>query len=102
MAEPNYRSAAPAKAGAYSEEESGPQGSAVIKVPHGQPDMTSEQLRQIEELFHAVKTGSSEERAALLARADPEVRREVESLLGVQSGNLLDRPVAEVVAQLME
>ena len=43
--------------------------------------MTPERFRQIEELYHAAREGTAEERAALLAEADPELRREVESLL---------------------
>jgi Tol biopolymer transport system component len=41
----------------------------------------SERWRQIEELFHALLECDSAERAALLARTEPGVRREVESLL---------------------
>ena len=54
--------------------------------------MTPERLRQIEELFHSARQGSAEERAALLAEADPELRREVESLLAERGGGILDRP----------
>jgi Tol biopolymer transport system component len=62
--------------------------------------MSSDRMRQIEELFHAVREGSAERRAALLARADPEVRREVESLLARQSDDLLlDRPAVETMTQ---
>src|SRR5262245_8636819 len=58
--------------------------------------MTENGLQQIQDLFHAVREGSTEERAALLKRADPELRREVESLLARQSDNfLLDRPQLE-------
>jgi eukaryotic-like serine/threonine-protein kinase len=63
--------------------------------------MTPERLRQIEALFHAVQEGSAEERAALLARAEPELRREVESLLARHPENLLlDRPVVEASTRL--
>jgi eukaryotic-like serine/threonine-protein kinase len=56
--------------------------------------MTGDRLRQIEELFHAIREGLAGQRAELLARADPELRREVESLLGRQPESvLLDRPV---------
>jgi Tol biopolymer transport system component len=62
--------------------------------------MNPERLRQIEELFHAVREGSAERRAALLALADPEVRREVESLLARQSDDLLlDRPAVDAMTQ---
>ena len=46
--------------------------------------MTSDRWRQIEELYQAaVKLGAAE-RSALLAEADPELRREVEALLAEQ------------------
>ena len=65
--------------------------------------MTPERLRQVEELFHAAREGSAEERAALLASADPDLRREVESLLARQSDELaLDRPPVEASAQWLE
>jgi eukaryotic-like serine/threonine-protein kinase len=60
--------------------------------------MTPQQFRQIEELYHAI-----EERAALLAEADPEVRREVESLLAQPSGEmLLEGHAVEAAAPLLE
>ena len=37
---------------------------------------------QIAELYHSVRESPADGRAALLAQADPELRREVESLLG--------------------
>jgi len=43
--------------------------------------MTPERFRQIEELYHAAREATGEQRSALLAQADPELRREVESLL---------------------
>jgi len=65
--------------------------------------MSPEHVRQIEELYHSARGGSPEERAALLARADPEVRREVESLLSQPSGGaLLDRPAVQAAAQLLD
>src|SRR5215813_11922715 len=58
--------------------------------------MTSERFQQIEELYHAARERTGEERAALLAQADPELRREVESLLAQpDSGKFLDRPALE-------
>jgi hypothetical protein len=64
--------------------------------------MTPERVRKIEELFHAAQEESVEGRAALLARADPELRREVESLLARQNDEvLLDRPI-DASTQLME
>src|SRR5262245_43301847 len=58
--------------------------------------MTPEQLRRIEELYHAAREGTPDERAALLAQADPELRREVEALLSESSaGEFLNRPAIE-------
>jgi tetratricopeptide (TPR) repeat protein len=54
--------------------------------------MTPDRLQQIEDLYHSAREASSGERAALLALADPELRREVESLLARQNDRLiLDR-----------
>ncbi|MBZ5610794.1 MAG: protein kinase [Acidobacteriia bacterium] len=65
--------------------------------------MTPEQFRLIDELYNAARERSAEDRAALLARADPELRREVESLLAQPSGDmLLDRPAIEAVPALLE
>src|SRR5262245_57873582 len=65
--------------------------------------MTPERLRQIEELFHAVRERSAEERSALLARVDAELRREVESLLARRSNDLLqDRPGFDASARLSD
>jgi len=49
--------------------------------------MTSERWRQIEELYYAAMDLAAAERAALLDRADSELRREVESLLA-QEGSV--------------
>lgn len=43
--------------------------------------MTPERLNKIEELYHAARAKSGHERATLLSQTDPELRREVESLL---------------------
>src|SRR5262245_46169140 len=43
--------------------------------------MDDERWRQIEDLYHSAFDSDAAERAKLLAQADPEVRREVESLL---------------------
>jgi tetratricopeptide (TPR) repeat protein len=56
------------------------------------PKITPERFRQIEELYHAAREGTADVRAALMAQADPEVRREVESLLIEPTGGFLDRP----------
>ena len=54
--------------------------------------MTPDRLQQIEELYHSVREASVDERAALLAQTDPELRREVESLLARQNDRvILDR-----------
>ena len=52
------------------------------------PAMSPERLRQIEELYHAVRESSSDRRDALLGEADPELRREVESLLAQEARSL--------------
>jgi serine/threonine protein kinase len=61
-------------------------------------DMDSERWRQIEDLFNAVLAREPGQRTALLDQADPEVRREVESLLA-QKDSLLDRPAREPLAE---
>ncbi len=65
--------------------------------------MNPERFQEIEELYHAARERSAEERAALLAGADPELRREVESLLAQRPGDeLLERPAIQNVPQLLE
>jgi len=65
--------------------------------------MTPERVRQIEELYHAARERTPQERAALLAQADPELRREVESLLVEPAGGeFLDRPAIRNAPYLME
>jgi tetratricopeptide (TPR) repeat protein len=65
--------------------------------------MSPERLQRIEELYHAAREGTPEERAALLARIDPNLRREVESLLSQpSSGNFLDRPAVGNAPELLE
>ncbi len=59
--------------------------------------MTPERWRQIEELYLAAVELNQDGRAALLARSDPEVRQEVESMLAQPSGTkLLDHAAWEV------
>ena len=66
--------------------------------------MTPERFRQISDLYHAAREGTADERAALLAQADPELRREVESLFAqpVKGDSplpeLLEDPTATVMA----
>jgi hypothetical protein len=55
-------------------------------------NMTRERLQQIEDLFHAARERAPGERESLLAAADPEVRREVESLLAQRGDPLFHRP----------
>jgi tRNA A-37 threonylcarbamoyl transferase component Bud32 len=65
--------------------------------------MTPERFQQIEELYHVARERTAEERAALLAEADPEVRREVESLLAQRAGGeLLERPAIQNAPRLLE
>lgn len=64
--------------------------------------MIPDRFQQIEALYHAARERPAAERAALLAHADPEVRRAVESLLE-QTGTsgFLDRPAIENAAELL-
>ena len=65
--------------------------------------MTPERFQQIEKLYHAAREGSAAERVALLSQADPELRREVESLLAVQTaGEFMDQPAVQDAPQLLE
>src|SRR5437870_1971168 len=67
------------------------------------PAMSPERFRQIEELYHAAREGSPEERAALLAQTDPELRRQVELLLSEPiGGEFLDRPAIQNAPELLE
>jgi tetratricopeptide (TPR) repeat protein len=65
--------------------------------------MTPEDFQQIEALYHAARERTGEERAELLAQADPELRREVESLLARRAGaEFLERPAVQNAPQLLE
>ena len=64
--------------------------------------MTPERARQIEALFHAVCDAAAEQRADLLAQADPEMRREVDSLLAARGGEIFDRPAIHNAPYLLE
>ena len=65
--------------------------------------MSPERFRQIEELYYAAREGTAEERAALLAQTDPELRREVELLLSDPGGcEFLDRPAIQNAPELLE
>src|SRR5690349_13270725 len=57
----------------------------------------------MEELYHAAREATPEERAAVLAQADPEMRREVESLLTPHMGaEFLERPAIQNASNLLE
>jgi serine/threonine protein kinase len=56
--------------------------------------MTPERWRQVEELYHAAAECDPEARAALLAHADPDLRREIESLFAQKSGEGVLDPLA--------
>ena len=61
--------------------------------------MTPERWRQIERLYHS----ACEHGVGVLAGTDPDLRREVEKLLAQDStGKILDRPAADVLAELTE
>jgi Tol biopolymer transport system component/predicted Ser/Thr protein kinase len=62
--------------------------------------MDPERWRNIEKLYESVVERSPAERAALLAQADPDIRREVEVLLAQPSGGaLLDQPAADLLGE---
>src|SRR5437764_1090148 len=64
--------------------------------------MTPERFLEVEELYHAVFEASDEERAVLLARTDPELRVEVESLLSQHTGDeFLNRAAIENAPELL-
>src|SRR5947208_1513267 len=62
--------------------------------------MTPEQWQQIKQLYHAARECAPADRAALLAEAEPELRREVEAMLAedASKGKILDSPVKDVIA----
>ncbi|PYR66460.1 MAG: hypothetical protein DMG17_04680 [Acidobacteria bacterium] len=61
--------------------------------------MSPERWRQIEELYQLVQERAPADRGALLAEADPEVRREVEAMLAqnASGGKILDGPVKDLL-----
>lgn len=62
--------------------------------------MDRERFRQIEALYHAAAGHPVEQRASVLAHADPEIRREVEELLGRPDGTaVLSRMSADLLAE---
>ena len=54
--------------------------------------MTPERFRQIEELYQAAREKTGAAREALLAQANPEMRREIEELLAQTGSGFLARP----------
>ena len=65
--------------------------------------MSPERFQQIEELYHVAREKTPEERAALLEQTDPELRRDIESLLAERTGGeFLDRPAIQNAAQLLD
>jgi tetratricopeptide (TPR) repeat protein len=64
--------------------------------------MTPEHFRHVEALYHAARERTADERAALLADADPDIRREVESLLAHRGGEFLDRPAIQNAPHLLD
>jgi tetratricopeptide (TPR) repeat protein len=65
--------------------------------------MTPERFQQIGELYHSVREANADQRVALLAQADPELRREVESLLATHPNEeWVDRPAIQVAAPLLD
>jgi tetratricopeptide (TPR) repeat protein len=64
--------------------------------------LSPERFRQIEELYHAAREGTAEQRAVLLAQTDPELRREVELLLSQPTGGeFLARPAIQNAPELL-
>lgn len=64
--------------------------------------MSPERLRRIEELYHAAREGTAEERSALLAQTDPELRCQVELLLSHAGGcEFLDRSAIQNAPELL-
>ena len=64
--------------------------------------MSPERLRRIEELYHAAREGTAEQRAALLAQTDPALRHQLELLLSHAGGcEFLDRPAIQNAPELL-
>ena len=63
--------------------------------------MSPDRFRRIEELYHAAREGTPEERAALLAQTDPELRREVELLSRSAGCEFMNRPAIQNAAELL-
>src|SRR4051794_19963489 len=64
--------------------------------------MSPEHFRRIEALYHAAREANPEEREALLAGTEPEMRREIELLLSAGRGcDFLDRPAIQNAPELL-
>ena len=61
-----------------------------------QSSMNPDRLQQVYELYHAALERPPAERAEFLSQVDPELKREVESLLAEQADGPLNRPVWEL------
>jgi len=65
--------------------------------------MTPQRFRQIEELYHAVREATADQRVALLAQTDPELRHELESLFAQRPcEEFLERPAVQNAPELLE
>jgi len=65
--------------------------------------MTPERFEQIEKLYLAARERTAEERAALLAQTDPQLRREIESLLEQRTGSeFLDQAAIRNAPELLD
>ena len=65
------------------------------------PSMDPDRFQRIEELYDAALKATPDERASLLAGIDPELRREVESLLSSPIDEFLDRPAIQNATELL-
>lgn len=65
--------------------------------------MTPERFKQVEELYHALRERTAEERAPLLAQIDPDLRREIETLLAERlDSEFTKRPTIQNASQVLE
>ena len=65
--------------------------------------MTPERILEIQELYHAVCEATPADREALLGQADPDLRREVDSLLSARpAGEILERLAIQSAPELLE
>jgi serine/threonine-protein kinase len=69
---------------------------------NGEAGMSPDRFQEIEDLYHAARNATAGERAALLEQVDPDLRREVESLLAQPPGGFLDQPAIHNAPDLLE